>query len=395
MEIETKAFGADADIAMQQMLRTFDAFKEANDSRLDALERRRADVVLDDKVRRIDDALSEQKGLLDRLIAAARPPVAPAAAVSTEAKSVFDAYIRSGAMSAPSLKAISATDADGSVIAPDETARLIDQRLASISPIRQIATVRRISGNTYRKPFPIAGFGSGWVAEAAARPQTTTPGIVALDFQTAELYAMPAATQVLLDDAAVDVSQWIADEVQTDFAAQESQAFVAGNGTNRPRGFLSYTRANDATRTAEQLGTVSSAGAAVAGDDLINLVYTAPQDYRINGRFVLNRKTMSAIRRLKDGENNYLWSPGLAGGQASTLLGYPVTESEHMPDVGNAAVPVAFGDFARGYLIVDRAGIRVLRDPYTAKPYVLFYTTKRVGGGIQDYAAIKFLVMSA
>lgn len=384
--------------ALGDLLYTFEQFKQANDARLNEIETRGAvDPLLSEKIERIDQALMDQKGLVDRLSAAVSrgecetQDLAPA----SEEKSAFDIYIRSGNMTAPALKSIAASDASGAIIAPVETATLIDAGLKSVSPIRQIATVRQISGNTYRKPVATAGFASGWASESGARAETTTPTLQAIDFPAMELYAMPATTQTLLDDAAVDVSQWIADEVQTEFAVQESSAFIAGDGTNKPRGILNYTTAPDAGRAFDELGTALSAGAAIDGDDLLDLIYTLDQSYRLNGRFIMNRKTASAIRKLKDADGNYLWAPGLAAGVPSTLLGYPVTESEDMPDPSVGVTPVAFGDFSRGYLIVDRAGIEVLRDPFSAKPFVLFYTTKRVGGGVQDYSAIKFLEMSA
>lgn len=397
MELETKAHDGGNAATLQDILYTFEKFKEANDERLDGLEKRGGtDVLLTEKIDRINAELDRQQTVLDRLaVRSARPALETAAEPVSEAKSAFDAYMRSGALTAPELKSIAAGDTSGGIIAPDETAALIDQRLKDISPIRQIATVRQISGNSYRKPYPTTDFGASWVGEAGERTQTTTPTLIALDFPAMELYAMPAATQALLDDSVVDIGQWIADEVQTEFAAQESAAFVAGSTANTPKGFLSYDQAADAGRDADEIGTVASDGAAIGYDDLINLIYTLPQSYRQNGRFIMNRTTTAAVRKLKDDNDSYIWSPSVNAGLPSTLLGFPITESEDMPDVGTAETPVAFGDFARGYLIVDRAGVQVLRDPYSVKPYVLFYTTKRVGGGVQDFSAIKLLSMSA
>ncbi len=399
MTLETKAqMGGELKTAMQDLLYTFERFKEANDERLSSLEQRGAtDPLLSDKVDRLNMVVDEQKSALDRMTAiASRPALDTAAATPvSEAKQAFDAYVRAGVMTAPEAKSIAASDSDGGIIAPEETAEMIDSGLRTISPMRQIATVRQISGNTYRKPFSTSPYGSGWVGETGGRTETSTPSLQALDFPAMELYAMPATTQVLLDDAIVDVGQWIADEVQTEFAAQESKAFVSGDGVNKPSGILSYTTAPNASRSFDELGTIASAGASVSGDDLIDLVYTLEQAYRANGRFIMSRQTAAAVRKLKDTDGNYLWAPGLAAGQPSTLMGYPVTESEDMPAVSNGLTPIAFGDFTRGYLIVDRAGIQVLRDPFSAKPYVLFYTTKRVGGGVQDFNAIKFLEMSA
>ena len=208
------------------------------------------------------------------------------------------------------------------------------------------------------------------------------------------------ASQTLLDDAVVDIEQWLADEVQGEFAAQESAAFVAGDGVARPKGFLSYPIVEDGVRAAGEIGYLATgaAGAFAAGnpaDTILDLIYAPKQAYRANGRFVLNRKTLSAVRKFKDADGNYLWQPSLAAGSPSTLFGYPVTEVEEMPDIAAGSHAIAFGDFARFYLVVDRQGVRILRDPYSAKPYVLFYTTKRVGGGVQNFEAVKLLKFSA
>jgi HK97 family phage major capsid protein len=211
-----------------------------------------------------------------------------------------------------------------------------------------------------------------------------------------ELYAMPAATQALLDDSAVNLDEWIAEEVQQAFADQESTAFVTGNGVNRPKGFLDYTKVADASWTWGNLGYIATgtAGAFPASnpsDKLIDLVYALKSGYRQNAHWVLNRKTQGAIRKFKDVDGNYLWQPAARADGKATLLGFPVAESEDMPDIGTDTYALAFGDFGRGYLVVDRVGVRVLRDPYSAKPYVLFYTTKRVGGGVQNFEALKLM----
>ncbi|HSC17642.1 MAG TPA: phage major capsid protein, partial [Rhizomicrobium sp.] len=214
------------------------------------------------------------------------------------------------------------------------------------------------------------------------------------------LYAMPAATQTLLDDAQVDIESWLASEVQIVFAEQEGAAFINGNGTTQPKGILSYTNVAEGSWTWGDLGYVASGAAGAFGssdpsDQLIDLAYTPKQAYRGNGSWVMNRKTEAAIRKFKDSTGNYIWQPGLAADQPATLFGFPVAVAEDMPDIAANAYAIAFGDFARGYLVVDRVGIRVLRDPYSAKPYVLFYTTKRVGGGVQNFEAIKLMKFAA
>jgi HK97 family phage major capsid protein len=268
--------------------------------------------------------------------------------------------------------------------------------LKEISPIRAIAAVRQVSGSVYKKPFSIAGAGAGWVGETAERTTTTSPTLAELSFPTMELYAMPAATPALLDDAAVDIDQWIAEEVRSVFAEQEGTAFVVGDGSSKPTGFMHYTKIAEASWEWGKIGAIKTGvdaafPASNPGDKLIDYVYTLKSGYRANARFVMNRATQAAARKLKDGDGHYLWHPAISPGESPSLMGFPVTEAEDMPDIAADAYAIAFGDFRRGYLIVDRVGIRILRDPYSSKPYVLFYTTKRVGGGVQDFDAIKLL----
>ncbi len=404
MELETKDAAANREIktAFGDFLRAFEAFKESNDARLADIEKRGGDVVLEEKVDRINAALSEQKSLIDELtIAAARPALGETKAqpdrATRERKASFDHYMRKGDGAGFESKAMSAgSNADGGYVVPLEIAQTIDRVLAKASPIRALATVQQIGGNTYRKPVTTVEAASGWVGETDSRTQTNTPTIAALDFPAMELYAMPAATQMLLDDAQVDIEQWLANEVQIVFAEQEGAAFINGDGSAKPTGFLNYTTAADASWAWGKIGYIASgADGAFASSDpsdaLINLAYAPKQGYRANGTWVMNRKTEATIRKFKDGDDNYIWQPGTAIGQPASLLGYPVAEAEDMPDIASNSYSIAFGDFARGYLIVDRVGINVLRDPFSAKPYVLFYTTKRVGGGVQNFEAIKLM----
>ncbi len=269
-----------------------------------------------------------------------------------------------------------------------------------MSPMRALSTVRAVSSAVLKKPFAATGLSTGWVAKTAARPQTSTPQLAELSFPTMELYAMPAATQSLLDDSAVDIEAWIAGEVDIVFAEQEGDAFIRGDGINRPKGFLSYAAVAEGAWTWGNLGYIAS-GAAGAwkptgpSDTLIDLIYSLKAGHRQNGTFMMNRKTQADIRKFKDADGNYLWRPPVAAGQAASLMEYPIAEAEEMPDIAANALSLAFGDFRAGYLVVDRAGVRILRDPYSAKPYVLFYTTKRVGGGVQNFEAIKVVKFAA
>jgi HK97 family phage major capsid protein len=246
----------------------------------------------------------------------------------------------------------------------------------------------------------VSGAEGGWVGEMDARPQTAAPTLAELAFPAMELYAMPAATLRLLDDAAVDVDAWIADETRAAFVEHEGSAFVSGDGLNQPKGFLNYASVPNESWSWGQLGYVATgADAGFASIDpadvFFDLIFALKPGYRRNARFVMNRLTLSAVRKLKDAGGNYLWQPSLGGALEPTLLGYPVTECDDMPDIDVDSLSLAFGDFSRGYLVVDRKGIRVLRDPFSAKPYVLFYSTKRVGGGMQDFNAIKLLKFAA
>lgn len=395
--------------AMDEFLSAFEEFKSANDERLGELERKlSADILSEEKVERINRALDQQKKKLDDLTLAARRPEIGGALdgsiAGREHKRAFERYVRKG--EAPDLrgleaKALSAqSDPDGGYLVPAETESMIDRIVAEVSPIRAIAGIRQTGASSYKKPFSRGGLQTGWVGETEARPQTTAPNLAEIEFPAMELYAMPAATPTLLEDSAVSIDQWLAEEVQTAFAEQEGEAFVTGDGVKKPRGFLDYTRIADSSWEWGKLGFIATGNDGAfptsnPGDKLIDLIYSVKSGYRANSRFVMNRATQAAIRKFKDVDGNYLWQPGLTAGQPPTLLNYPVTEVEDMPSIASDAPAIAFGDFRRGYLIVDRLGIRVLRDPYSAKPYVLFYTTKRVGGGVQNFEAIKFLQFSA
>ncbi|GJD96503.1 phage major capsid protein [Methylobacterium iners] len=408
---ENKAAGRlpadDAGAALHELRHAFEAFKETNDTRLAGIDARLStDVLTEEKLARIDAALDAARTRLDRIaLDGRRPPLGSDGptvrdAAASEHKASFDLYVRAGesaGLKRLEEKALSAgSGPDGGYLVPDTIERAVLSRLAKLSPIRALATVRTISGGGYKRAVTVRDAVSGWVAETAPRPETDGPALSELSFPAMELYAMAAATQTLLDDAIVDIDAWVADEVETAFAEQEGTAFVTGNGISRPRGLLSYDTVAETEWVPGKLGHVATgaAGAFPAlnpADVLYDLVYALRAGYRQNAAFVMNRRVQSAIRKLKDADGNYIWQPPLAADRGASLLGFPVSEAEAMPDAGPGSLAIAFGDFRRGYLVVDRAGLRVLRDPYSAKPYVLFYTTKRVGGGVQDFEAIKLL----
>jgi HK97 family phage major capsid protein len=402
---EIKAVPDRIEDAFDGFMSAFEAFKDANDTRLGEIEKKlSADVVTRDKVDRINKAMDEQKKAIDQLVLKkARPALGGGEGSSLEQmehKAAFETYIRRGdesGLRALEEKAFSTpVGADGGYLVPNETDTEIGRRLSVVSPLRALATVRQVSGHVLKKPFALAGLTTGWVAETGARTETATPALAELSFETMELYAMPAATQGLLDDAAVDIESWIASEVDIAFGEQEGTAFVSGNGTNRPRGFLGYTNVANGSWSWGNIGYLATgvAGGFAStgpGDILIDAAYALKAGHRQNAHYLMNRTTQSAIRKFKDSQGNYLWQPPSAVGQPATLMGFPVAEAEDMPDIGTNSFSIAVGDFRAGYLVVDRMGVRVLRDPYSAKPYVLFYTTKRVGGGVQNFEAIKLV----
>ncbi|MCR4283283.1 MAG: phage major capsid protein, partial [Bauldia sp.] len=368
--LETKSAGGD-DVAQafDEFRVTFETYKAENDVKLRDIERKMsADVVTVDKVDRIDRALDEQKRALDQLVLKGRRPAlgeggGPSSLLTLEHKAAFEAYVRGGSeetLRAIEQKALSAgSPGDGGYLVPDETEREIGRRLAAASPIRAISGVRQISGNVYKKPFAITGAATGWVGEADARSETASPTLAELEFPAMELYAMPAATATLLDDAAVNIDEWIAGEVEQAFATQEGTAFVTGDGDKKPTGFLSYTKVAEASWAWTKIGYVLTgvsggfAADEAASDNLVDLVYALKSGYRQTAHFVMNRKTQAAVRKLKDADGNYIWQPSAVAGGTASLMNFPIAESEDMPDIDANAYAIAFGDFRHGYLIVD------------------------------------------
>ncbi|WMT91172.1 phage major capsid protein [Pelagibacterium sp. H642] len=385
----------DVNALFAEFMSAFEDFKSTNDQRLGELEKRgSADTLLEGKLDRLNAILDGHKSALDRVaVEKARPALEGGRRVEgDEYKDAFSAYVKRGEEKALSVGA----NPDGGYLVPAETETEIAKLLTAVSPMRAICGVRQVSSSVYKKPITVTGPQVGWVGETAARSQTSSQVIDELTFPTTELYAMPAATQAFLDDAAVDVGQWIAEEVNAAFAEQETAAFITGDGVNKPSGFLNAQAVDESDWAWEKLGYVATgtdAGFDVGdpSDSLIDLVYALKAGYRQNATWLMNRRTQGAVRKLKDADGNYLWQPAASPEGRASLMGFSLVEAEDMPDIDTDSFSIAFGDFRRGYLIVDRQGVNILRDPYSAKPYVLFYTTKRVGGGIADYDAIKLL----
>lgn len=393
-----RADASDPKKILADLAQTFEAFKAEHTEAL----KKKADVVAEEKIERMSASLGDMQTAFDDMqkkLAAAliRPGEQVGDLPPTDPAMVNDykAWMRKGTVSAAMDKG---TDGNGGYLAPVEWDRTITGKLKEISPIRANARVQSISVAGFKKVFTDRAVGSGWVGETASRPATSTPQLGILDFTPGELYANPMISQQLLDDAAVDLEQWLAGEVDTEFARQEGIAFLSGNGTNKPYGILTYvTGGTNAARHPWGAIASSNSGAAngITGDGLIDLMGSLPTPFAGNAKHYLNRMSLTAFRKLKDGQGNYLWQPSFQQGQPQTLNGAPIVEVPDMPAVAAGNVALLYGDMQATYLIVDRVGIVVLRDPYTNKPYVAFYTVKRVGGGVYNPEPMRALVIAA
>ncbi len=404
---------ADIKAAVERIHNTFEAFKEANDKRLADIEKGRDDVVTNEKVDRINAEVSTLTKHIDGLkesVEAMKLGGGASNAIRGKVQtperaayaSQFNTWFRKGGEQAEAglkdlaVKAAftSQSDPDGGFLLPEEMDSTITRVVANLSAMRGLARVVSTSSYEYKTLVSQGGATSGWVGEEASRGTTNTPTLSEISVPAGEIYANAFASQRILDDASMDIAAWLADETAITFAEQEGAAFINGNGVNRPMGFLSYTQVANASYAWGSIGYIAtgSAGAfATAGaDNLMDLHYALRPGYRANGTFIANDVTIGVIRKFKDTTNQYLFAPPTAD-MPATILGKPVATDENMPAIAANSFSVAFGDFRRGYLINDRLAARVLRDPYTNKPYVNFYTTKRVGGGVVNFEAIKTL----
>ena len=346
--------------------------------------------------------INEVKSRIERAnLLAIRPALGGIDPVASglEVKSFVDGFLRQGREA--ELKSLSGSVlADGGFAVPRAIDEKISAVLKKISPIRAIGQVVQVGTAGYRKLVMTSGTASGWVSDVAARPETNTPKFAEIAPPFGELYANPSATQAMLDDAIFDVEAWLANEIAGEFARAEAAAFVNGTGINQPKGFLQALTSNatDATRTFGTLQFIAS-GSATGFDTapelkLIDLVHALKAGHRQGAVFVMNTTTLAQVRKLKAADGSFLWTPGLMDGAPPRLLGYPVIEAEYMPDIAAGNFPVAFGNFRNGYLIAERSSTTILRDPYTNKPFVNFYATKRIGGQVLDSEAIKLLKIS-
>ncbi|NMF98393.2 phage major capsid protein [Aromatoleum toluolicum] len=295
------------------------------------------------------------------------------------------------------------SDPDGGYFLPHATMGRVVGKVYEQSVMRQLASVQTISTNDIEGIVDNDEAAAGWVSELGTRSDSATPTVGKWKIEAFEMYAMPKASQKILDDAATDVEAWLSGKIADKFARVEGTAFWTGNGAGKPMGLASYATAAtaDASRawgTFEHVktGTNGDFNATTKGDPLHDLIGAFKDQYLQNANFVMRREVRTKIRKLKEATTDrYLWEPSMQAGTPDRLNGYPVRIDQYMPALATDSLSLALGDFKEAYQIVDRMGIRTLRDPFTAKPYVVFYSTKRTGGGAVNFEAVKFLKFAA
>lgn len=383
---------------VQQLQQAFASFKDEHTRQLADLKAGINDPLQASKVEKINDDIANLQAAIDanttKMAAMEMAGAGGARQVADrEYSDSFQAHMRRGDVQAALNKGAAE---DGGYTSPVEWDRTITDKLLIVSPMRALCTVQKVGGAGYKKLVNLRGTTSGWVGETDLRTETNTPKLAEQGYSWGEIYANPAATQQMLDDSEINLEAWLAGEVDVEFAYQEGKAFVSGDGTKKPRGLLTYAAGGTNLHALGGIEVIASGAAGtITGDGILDLVYALPETYTGNAKFAMNRNTMLRIRKLKDSDGNYLWQPSLQAGQPSTMAGYAIADIPDMPGVAANSLAIAFGDFKRAYKILDRVGVRVLRDPYTNKPFVSFYTTKRVGGGLDDPQCMKFMRIAA
>lgn len=383
--------------AFKSYQETVETYFAANDERQE-----KADALASEKVKKIEDHLS---GLEAKMVSMKTALSRPVKGEVEEQKSghhaAFMNYVKKGVdaeLAAFDTKALSAgSEPDGGYLIPHETYDQILRNLGASSNFRTLAQQISISSDAVDLIADTGDFGAGWVAETADRPETETTKLNKVRLMTHEIYAEPRVTQKLLDDASLDVEKWITERIVDRFARVEENAFILGDGQGKPKGILSYAHGRNEWDKIERIKTGTAGGFADedAADVLLHTVYSVKPSLLKGSSWVMNRATLAEVRKFKDASGRYLWQPALSENEPATLMGYPIAISEEMPNIGVGSLSVAFGNFKQGYMIADRDTMRMLRDPYTAKPYVKFYTTKRVGGGVVNFDAIKLVEFAA
>ncbi len=345
----------------------------------------------------------ERLTMLDRKsLMRGRPALSAAADVDAPHQKAFESYVRGGdddALRGLELegKALStAVAADGGYLVDPQTSETIKSVLKSTASLRQIASVVNVEATSFDVLIDHTDIGSGWATESGSVAETGTPTLDRISIPLYELSALPKASQRLLDDSAFDIEGWLAGRIADKFARAEASAFINGDGVDKPTGFLTHPQVDNASAAWGDIGYVPTGvdGDFGSADSIVEVVYALGAQYRANATFVMNSKTAGNVRKLKDADGRFLWSDGLAAGEPARLMGYAVLIAEDMPDTSGNGAAIAFGDFEAGYTVAERPDLRILRDPFSAKPNVLFYATKRVGGDVSDFSAIKLLKFS-
>lgn len=325
-----------------------------------------------------------------------------------EQKSALGKYLKKGdsaRFSDAEVKALSTlSNPDGGYLITADTTGRIMEKVQLSSPVRQYAAKQTVSTDALEGRIDNDEADAGWVGEVAARPETDTPQLGMWRIPVHEMYAKPKATQKMVDDAVVDVEAWLQKKVGEKFGRIEAVAFISGDGVGKPKGILSQTLGYtaDASRawgTVQKIKTgVNGAFAAApnGGDALINAITALHSKYRAGALFFCNRYTLGEIMKLKDSDGKYLWMPDFTQGGSGLLKGFTIDASfDHMPDIANDSLSLGFGNLSEAYQIVDRQGIRVLRDPYSSKPFIEYYSTYRVGGDVLNSEAYKLIEFKA
>ncbi|MDF3413439.1 phage major capsid protein [Sulfitobacter sp. M57] len=341
----------------------------------------------------------ERMTMLDRkMTLPARTPLAGATETGAPHQKAFSTYLRNGdddglrGLELEGKSLSTAVNSDGGYLVDPQTSATVQSVLNATASIRAISSVVQVEATSYDVLVDHTDVGAGWATEAGPQAETDTPQIDRITIGLHELSALPKASQRLLDDSAFDIEGWLAGRIADKFARAEAGAFVNGDGIDKPMGFLTHPAVDNDVWTWGNLGYVpSEVDAEVTAEAIVDLVYALGAQYRANGAFVMNSKVAGLVRKLTDADGRFLWSDGLAAGEPAQLMGYPVLVAEDMPDAASNSFSIAFGDFRAGYTVAERPDLRILRDPFSAKPHVLFYATKRVGGDVSDFAAIKLM----
>ncbi|MCX4027931.1 phage major capsid protein [Spartinivicinus marinus] len=397
------AYAEDINKTIEELGGAFNEFKKTNDDRLTTLEKGDAlDGLVEGKLKAINDKLSELeklKGQFEELETKANRPGSTFGGKqqNAEYEKAFDQFVRKGKTDQiDDLKTKTmqtSNDEDGGYAVPEQLDRQIIDFGRDQVVMRSVCSSQTLSTPDLKKLRKDGRATSGWVGETSPRPNTDTSQLKPITTHWGEIYANPEATQTMLDDAFFNVQQFLLNDIGEEFSEQEEAAFTNGDGNLKPVGLFAYPRTtqSDDVREFGKLQYLDTATAKLEADDLLKLLYALKRKYRTGARWMMNSTSVGQVRLMKDNDGNYLWSPGLQAGEPSRLLGYSLTENEQVDDIAAKKAPISFGNFKRAYLILDRIGTRVLRDPYTNKPFVSFYTTKRVGNMLLDSNAVKVL----